>query len=100
MKRSEILKQYEVNEHNIIKSPGKFEGEMIYAPHFYDLYLDGCGHDEWDDNDTDFFLTFFDINDYDRKEFPELKGIEKVSLWEDDLGFIYIDTYKEINSNV
>ena len=77
--------QYETySEHpNIIKSPGKFEGESIWAPYFWDLYLDG-GYDN-DDGETVNFV----INDEDRKAFPALKEYTKYSFRVSDDGFVY-----------
>ena len=90
MNRKEILEQYEVNEHGIICSPGKFEGEMLYAPYFYDMILDG-GADEteyYDGEDgppTDTFI----LTDEDKKEFPELKEYTKIECYESEQGFFY-----------
>lgn len=66
MKRAEVLKQYAVSEGGRITSPGAFEGEMIYVPHFWDEFLQG-----WADRDDGVVLGF-DITAEDRKEFPEL----------------------------
>ena len=31
MTRAEVLGQYHVDERGVIRSPGKFEGEMVYV---------------------------------------------------------------------
>ena len=40
MTREEIVTQYTVNGQGIITSPGKFEGQMIFAPYFYNASLE------------------------------------------------------------
>ena len=54
----------------VIRSPGKFEGEMIYMPYYYGVYLEG-GADE--DND----VIKVEITDEDRIIFPELSKRKK-----------------------
>ena len=95
MTREEIMEMYEVNKNGIIKSLGKFEGEMIYAPHFYDVsgngeilsyMIEGCGE----------YAELIEIDDDDRKEFPELESITKyILLIETDQGFVYCNEIKE-----
>jgi len=85
MKREEILSQFKVDEHGIIRDPGKFEGEMIYSPYFYDLCMDGACDQE--DYDGDTLLSYFDISAEDIKEFPELEEIKRIVCWESDQGF-------------
>ena len=77
--------QYETySEHpTIIKSPGKFEGESIWAPYFWDLYLEGACDD--DDGETVSFV----ITDADRKEFSELTKFTKYSFRVSDDGFVF-----------
>lgn len=67
-----------------INSPGKFEGEPVYAPYFYDAMLDGDG--EWI-NDV---VQRFDVTDDERKMFPELEDCKQVDLLEDSDGFVYV----------
>ena len=89
MTRSEILENYDV-ENGIIQSPGKFEGEMLYAPYFYAHWLDGL----FDDDRVEvsgLFVSVFFISDEDLREFPELTGVREVSLWEDDSGFVHLE---------
>ena len=89
MTRSEILENYHV-ENGIIQSPGKFEGEMLYAPYFYDHWLNG-GSDEDHENDSGCFVSVFFISDEDVREFPELAEVREIRLWEDDSGFVHLD---------
>jgi len=64
MTRADALKEYKV-EHGYIRSPGKFEGERVYVPYFYELFLDGCAEDDGD-------VLRFVIAEEDMTEFPEL----------------------------
>lgn len=82
MTRDEVLKQYKVSEQGVITTPGKFEGEMVYVPHFWDVFLDG-GADRDDGK-----VIGFDVTPEDRKEFPELKGRRTVKLYQRDDGFV------------
>lgn len=68
MTRLEILEQYEVDANGIIRSPGKFESEMLYVPAYWDHYLNGCA-----DDDNGEVLTFY-LDETDRAEWPELAG--------------------------
>jgi hypothetical protein len=94
MTRKDIERDYEVKD-GVIKSLGKFEGEPVYSPYFYDAVLDGCSDD--DENG----VTGFVITKEDRAEFPELRGFG-VLLTEDGNGFIYTeeaDTEKDYRMN-
>jgi len=44
MNREEINETYQIDKNGIIQGPGKFEGEMLYVPYFYD---------KWNTADTD-----------------------------------------------
>lgn len=96
---------------------GKFAGHARYVPHFYSAMLDGAGeemntflcscdcHDEADDPDIygpddepphegepcDCTVTVLQIDDSDRRLFPELVGHTEVAIWSDEQGFIYSD---------
>jgi len=80
MTRNEILEKYTV-ENGKIKSLGKFEGEKIYAPYFYNLMLCGEGKENGGNN------IYFEILPEDIKEFPELKGKKIVEFGETENGF-------------
>ena len=83
MKRAEILRQYDVNERGAITSPGMFEGEMVYLPHFWQAYMDGCA-----DRDDGRILGF-NITPDDRAEFPEIpKRKRTIRLYQRDDGFV------------
>ena len=88
MTRKEIETQYKTNERGLITSPGKFENEMIYVPYFYDFILDGCS-DETEDDEGGTPIDYFDITPEDLGQFPELKGIKRISIQTDDQGFVW-----------
>lgn len=81
MTRAEIEQQYKVVDGRI-QSPGKFEGEPLYVPYFWDAYLDG-----WADED-DGIALWFNVTLGDVEEFPELAGAERVGLYCSEDGFV------------
>ena len=81
MTRQQIEETYKV-ENGRIKSPGKFEGEMVYIPYFWEVYLDGMA-----DRD-DGVIIGFTVTPEDKAKFPELKGKRTVKLYESGDGFI------------
>ncbi len=75
------------SESGLICSPGKFEGEPLYAPYFYHIVMMGdgeCGQDG-DGNHYD----DIEITDEDRAEFVELCGYSTIRIFEDTNGFCY-----------
>jgi len=109
MTRQQILEQYTIDRHGTIRSPGKFEGEMLYAPYFYDALMDGdgeevyaplpenCSEEEaelWESDDSLLYTTF-QVSEKDRLEFPELEPeTQYVAVYESESGFVYV---KECN---
>lgn len=83
MKRSEVLKDYKVGPGGRIQSPGKFEGEMLYVPAFWEAGLEGMA-----DSDNGSIFTFRLTPD-DKKEYPELGKKRTLKLGEDGNGFVY-----------
>lgn len=81
MTRHEIEQSYKI-ENGRIRSPGAFEGEMIYVPYFWQIFLEG-GADEDDGHELR-----FDITEIDREAFPELGDREVISLYQRDDGFV------------
>lgn len=71
-----------------ITTPGKFEGEHVYVPHYWEQSLDG-GPDAttYDEDDTEY--SVFYIDDDDRARFPQLTGVYALVLYEDDQGFVW-----------
>lgn len=90
MTREEILRDYNV-ENDRITDSGKFENEPIYAPYFYDAYLNGF-YDDYNDA-----YIHFDVTDEDIARFPELIGIKSVHLYESDCGFVSVEAIEKIS---
>lgn len=87
MTRDEIMQSYDVDPETLnIRSPGKFEGEPVYAPFFWDLGLQGFATE--DDGDT----FWFRIEPGDVDLWPELAGVQWLALTEDSQGFVYSST--------
>lgn len=83
MTRAEVMKHYRTDAHGRIISPGAFEGEMIYLPHYWEAFMDGMVDFERGD-----VLGFY-IEDDERREFPELgKRRRTVKLYQRSDGFI------------
>ena len=83
MTREESLEGYKVNNGRIM-SPGKFEGEKVYAPYFYDDSLNGL----WEKNRDDVLYCVPTFEEH--KMFPELKGKRFIHITEDDQGFVRV----------
>lgn len=74
---------------DIIRTPGKFEGEPTWVPHLWDLAGDG-GADE------DFGrVVFFRTDDELRAQFPGLAGVFGVGLEETEQGFVNSQTFDD-----
>lgn len=82
MTRALIEQTYQV-EDGRIRTPGQFEGEAVYLPHFYEVFLDGL----WDFDTAGEGVGFY-ITAEDKKEFPELKGRRTVKLRVRSDGFV------------
>jgi hypothetical protein len=86
MTRKEIQDLYTTQRYSdgseYIRSPGKFEGEAIYIPYFWDLFLSGCA----DEDDGEIIRC--EISDEDRKEFPELGDRTHVYFFQREDGFV------------
>jgi len=81
--RKAITDSYRVDSSGRIKSPGKFEGEMLYVPHFWDVFLNG-GTDDTEGDD----VMVFEVDHDERIAFPELGKKKRVKLRERDDGFV------------
>lgn len=91
MTRAEIESEFDI-QYGLIKDPGKFAGAPIYAPYFYDLWMESGSDDDVYGADDTLHSVFF-ITDEDRAQFPELKEeeIEALHVWEDDDGFFNME---------
>ena len=66
-----------------VSSPGKFEGEGPWVVYLWDLGLEGFADDE---NNHGFV---FRVDRKLTRLFPELQGVSRVVLEEDENGFVY-----------
>jgi len=94
MTREEILQNFAVNKYGIITNPGKFEGEPLYAPHFYDMILDGGSDLDFYDNSDEMLFNIFKITSEDCIYFPELTDTLFLVCFEDEQGFFYCKSRK------
>lgn len=85
--REQTLNDYNVS-HGRITSPGKFEGEPIFAPYYWNMALEGFSDD---DNGTVFAFKFKTGSD-DFTLWPELKQwlgrSRTLRLSESEQGFV------------
>ena len=91
MTRSEIKDAYHISERGIIISPGKFEGEMLWAPYFYDLMGDGSG--EQFSFEEGHGIEFAKLIADDKKQWPELSDCYGISIEESSQGFVHCEVY-------
>jgi len=85
-----MANDYTTNEHGLIDSPGKFEGEPDYVPHLWEAVLAG-GSDPVDADDVNGSMEVVTLTDEDKRRFPALSGFYQALLWEDTAGFVYCD---------
>jgi len=86
MDRAQIETEYQVTD-GIIRSPGKFEGEPVYAPEFWERALDGSADDEFSDRGVQ--MSLFTVRASDRAEFPSIeRDTYSIAIWEDEYGFV------------
>ena len=93
MTRAEIEAQYKCHD-GIIVSPGKFEGEPIFAPALYDLMCEGFSDilDYPDDTRIDIFETW-PVEDYDTfADFRDMIDADTavIALTESETGFVHV----------
>lgn len=87
-KRLALEEDYPLGEGDLIEAPGKFEGEPLWAPYFWEQ--------DADEDDGEGVYTYH-VTEKDRAIFPELKAIKTVFLEEDDQGFVTSD-YEEVDA--
>lgn len=87
MTRHEIEAAYDVRN-GIIYSPGKFQGEAVYAPAFYDAMLNGMADAEVGTEDRP--IAEFHLTADDYAEWPELAGHAALALSVSNDGFVSV----------
>lgn len=88
MTKQKISDIYLIDDNGVITSPGKFEGEMYYAVHYWGIALDGFA-DRHELYDNGYMIAIFDLGEIDYDDYPELEGMTELRVWEDDNGFVY-----------
>ena len=90
MNRQDIEREYEVETdahgHTRIRTLGKFQSEPAYTPHYWDQLLNGCADEDAHGS------AFFVVSDEDRVQFPELKDVYGIAIYENTTGFV--DSYR------
>ena len=92
MTRDEIMSQFSVDDNGRITDPGKFEGEMLYAPAIYAMI--GGGERDGNFFDGNRYTDYIEVTTELRDEFPEIdEEVDFITLSEDDNGFVYVGAY-------
>lgn len=81
--REDVCRCYNVDPRGVVRSPGTFEGEMVYVPYFWDKVLEG-----WQDWEEDDGIAGFVVSPEDRAMFPELKAKTRIRLVQTNDGFV------------
>lgn len=87
MTREAVLAKFSVDEYGIIRDPGKFEGEPLYVPVFWESVLDGSAED-WYRGEGLPTTSVIELSDEDRAAWPELGGAAYIALEESNSGFV------------
>ena len=91
----DLMEEFKFNEAGVITSPGKFEGEMIYVPYFWEASMNGAGDEGGNEAQGYWFGVV--ITPEDRENFPEHLNSEDygIIMGESDSGFVYASVYDE-----
>ncbi|MCL4539102.1 MAG: hypothetical protein M1378_05805 [Bacteroidetes bacterium] len=92
MKREETLRDFTVSETGHITSSGKYEGEMLYVPHFHVQDFGPSEEFSLSQDGVDWYGVY-DVTADDVTEYPELDGVIGLILHEDNDGFVFCTTY-------
>jgi len=94
--RRDVELEYEVREDGMIHSPGKFEGEMWYAPIVWGWMMEGMSDESIYDDDSESNVTdYFKVTSKDRKAFGLGAETYAFAVWESDQGFAYVEELTE-----
>lgn len=110
MTHTEIRESYQVDANKIIRTLGKFEGEPIYAPYYWDCCLQGMFAEDvngvffmpLDASDHAMWPELY-LNTWDGQHDPTTKPVYGIALEESEQGFVYskvYDTQAEYNAAV
>lgn len=90
--RAEVLRELQVRDGRIV-SPGKFEGEPLYAPALYDRLMEGFA--DFSDEGGD----VIEVDDELRAEFPEIRAdVAAFLLWTSEQGFFYVAEHLTVDA--
>jgi hypothetical protein len=100
MTRQDIIAAYAHDANKIIRTPGKFEGEPIYAPYFWDCCLQGMFAEDvngvffmpLDASDHAMWPELY-LNTWDGQHDPTSQPVYGIALEESEQGFVYSTTY-------
>lgn len=81
-RKAETSDTYTVDALDIVRSPGKYQGEPGCAPYFDSMVMEGFGEDRNDGGSN------VEVCNADRVAFPELMGIVRVVIRMSDTGFV------------
>lgn len=81
------FEEFDVDDHGLITSPGKFEREPEWVPYYWGM---SC------EDDTDFTgpegmeteIRIFYVSKWESFKFSDLNSGDVVYLWEDEQGFV------------
>jgi hypothetical protein len=91
MTHADIASEYQINEHGTIVSPGKFEGEPVYAVALYDLVMDGASDESA--GPADLITVDADL----RAAFPSIPAdVVAFVVWTSDVGFFNVHEHTSI----
>jgi hypothetical protein len=100
MTRANILNNYTVDAHKIIRTLGKFEGEPIYVPYFWDCAMQGMYAEDVNgvffmplDADDHAMWPELYLNSWDGQRDPSNSPVYGIGLEESDSGFVYSAIY-------
>lgn len=80
---NDVRRDFDVSPGGRITTPGMFEGEMVWVPFYWGVYLDGYA--DRDDGE----ILGFDIAKGEHEAFPEMpKRKRTVRLYQRDDGFV------------
>ena len=86
-------KNFEIDRHGNVKSPGKYEGEQIHTIYFHELVLDGFGNPiyevtEDESGNPEAFGDDFLVEDVERYLMPTLGKAKKIRVTYSEQGFV------------
>ena len=89
--RAEVESNWTLCDGRVV-SPGKFEGEPVFAPALFDLVMQGFADES--DGDAD----LLEVSDELRAEFPEVGDTAAFVVWTDERGFFFVEPFKDVEN--